>query len=499
MKRIGMALISGAGHPLVTSAYQRRSSKSADRRPTNVDTAEDAKAVLTGTHTESAAPRDFSVCGGTGTLAVHVVHLGQKKAHGIKERHTMEPSKKGRSARRGGGSQRGSHRPWCLPLAVTREPGETLEGVHVLDEFPAELSLALWTALRDVSLWAATPEERRTALFSPNAEARRREYTAQTRLEPQLDLALGTLATVVSHSAQASAAVVSLMCLDVSKWAKQKGGMGTAVSFAQAAALASPEDPAPALSVGRLALEWGRPGRAETWLRRSIGLARRARDWESYGGACVTLAEIYLRGERLQPAERFFLYGARVARRQQLREVRAEAMHGLMRVRMAAGDDLEQAERFAHLAQRAYGRAHPRLPDLLHDISHLMVRRGEWERAVPLLRRQLSIFTDAGMRMVCHALLAQASAALGDARSYEMSWKEAWTLKDRPGTVPHVPTTLAHLGKAAARANDWLRVQQTVRAFNDLAPAHHRGCPAREMAELARLLDEHRNGRGAEQ
>ncbi|HYR10844.1 MAG TPA: hypothetical protein VEQ60_23900, partial [Longimicrobium sp.] len=358
---------------------------------------------------------------------------------------------------------------------MTREPGETLEGVHVLDEFPAELSLVLWTALRDVSLWAATPEERRTALFSPNAEARRREYTAQTRLEPALDLALSTLATVVSHSAQASAAVVTLMCLEVSRWARAKGGMGTAVSFAQAAALASPEDPAPAVLVGRLALEWGRPERAETWLRRSIGLARRAKDWESYGGACVALGEIYLRSERLQASERFYLYAARVARRQQLRQVRAEAMHGLMRVRMAAGDDLDAAERFAHLAQRAYGRAHPRAPDLLHDMTHLMMRRGEWDRAVPALRRQLTHFTDAGIRMVCHAMLAHASAALGDARTYEMSWKEAWALRERPGAAPHVPAALTHLGKAAALAQDWLRVQQAVRAFNDLRPEQRRG------------------------
>jgi tetratricopeptide (TPR) repeat protein len=410
----------------------------------------------------------------------------------------MAQPKKGRIVRRGAGGKRGTHRPWCLPPAVTREPGETLEGVHVLDEFPAELSLALWTALRDVSLWAATPEERRTALFSPNAETRRREHTAQTRLDPALDLALGTLATVVSHSGQASAAVVSLMCLEVSRWARDKGGMGTAVSFAQAGALASPEDPAPALAVGRLALEWGRPARAETWLRRSIGLARRAKDWESYGGACVVLGEIYLRSERLLAAERFYLFAARVARRQQLRNIRAEAMHGLMRVRMAAGDDLEAAERFAALAQRAYGRAHARASELLYDMTHLWLRRGEWERAVPQLRRLLSLFTDPGKRMVCHALLAHASAALGDALSYEMSWKEAWTLKDRPGTAPHVPTALAHLGKAAACVHDWLRVQQTVRAFNDLRPEQRRGPAAGEVAELAAAVSNHRQTRVVE-
>ncbi|HEX2207519.1 MAG TPA: hypothetical protein VHG93_07535 [Longimicrobium sp.] len=375
---------------------------------------------------------------------------------------------------------------------MTREPGETLEGVHVLDEFPPELSLLLWTALRDVSLWAATPEDRRTALFSPNAEIRRRE-PPQTRLDPELDLALSTLATVVSHSAQASAAVVTLMCLQVSRWARGRGGMGTAVSFAQAGALASPEDPAPALEVGRLALQWGRMARAETWLRRTIGLARRGKDWESYGGACIALGEIYLRAERLDAAERYYLFAARVARRQQLRAIRAEAMHGLMRVRMAAGDDLDAAERFAQLAQRAYGRAHPGYPHLMFDVTQLWIRRGEWDRAVPMLRRMLSMFNEPGMRMACHAMLAHAAAALGDARTYEMSWKESWNLQERPGAAPHAPTALAHLGKAAARMHDWLRVQQTVRAFGTLRPDQRRGPAADDVAELAAAVSTQRN------
>ncbi|HEX6369119.1 MAG TPA: hypothetical protein VF006_09305 [Longimicrobium sp.] len=381
---------------------------------------------------------------------------------------------------------------------MTREPGETLEGVHVLDEFPAELSLLLWSALRDVTLWAATPEERRAALFSPNAEARRRELAAQVRLDPALELALATLVSVVSHSAETRPMVVREMCLDVSRWARQKGGMGTAVAFAQAAALASPQEPVPALAVGRLAVEWGRPARAETWLRRSIGLARRARDWESYGGACVVLGEIYLRGGQLRVAERFYLFAARVARRQQLRAVRAQAMHGLMRVRMAVGEDLDAAERFAELAKRAYGRAQPNA-DLEHDWAHLLVQRGEWDRAVPVLRRQLAVVTDAGKRMVCHALLAHTSARRGDAEVYERSWKEAWALKDDPAAAPHTPTALVHLGKAAAHVRDWLRVQQTVRAFSDLRPEHRRGPAADAMAELARQVDDHRHGRGPEQ
>lgn len=403
---------------------------------------------------------------------------------------------------RGGAGRRGTSRPWCLHPPVTRDPGETLEGIYVLEEFPAELALLLWTALRDVSLWAATPEERRTALFSPNAEARRREYAEHARLDPALDYALSMLAGVVSHSAQATSDLVTPACLKLAEWAREKGAMGTAVSFAQAAALASPEDPVAALAVGRLTVEWGeRMGRAETWLRRAIDLARRARHWESYGSAYVQLGDIYLGTGRACAAERFYVYARRAARRQQLLRVRGEAMHGLMRVRMVLGDDLEAAETYGMLARRAYrqwarrennGRLHPRALHLEHDLAQLWLRREMWDRAVTPLRRLLSAAGEPGLRMACQAMLAHAAAALGDARAYELSWKEAWNLQDRPGTTPHAPAALLHLGRAAALTHDWLRVQQTVRAFNDLPPDHRPAPAAEEMVELARRVDEHR-------
>jgi tetratricopeptide (TPR) repeat protein len=403
----------------------------------------------------------------------------------------MDGARNRRKPRRPRNAARRARRLWCLPPAVTREPGETLEGMHVLSELPPAPAHALWTALRDVTLWASTPDERRPALFTPAAEARRRPEPGEP-LDPALEVPLATLATVVSHAAQASAPVVSLACLDVSKWARAQGAMGTAVSFAQAAALASPDDAQPALAVGRLALQWGRPARAETWLRRAVGLARRARDWESYGSACVSLGEIHLASERLDGAAKYWWLAARVARRQQLRYVRAEAMHGLMRVSMATGD-LQTAEPYARAAQRAYGRAHARMPDLRHDMTHLMVRRGEFERVMPLLRRQLGEVNAPGMRMAALALQAHAAAELGDSPLYEQSWNAAWALKDRPAAAPHLPQALGHLGKAAARASDWLRVQQTVRAFDELPPALHRGPAPPEVAELARLVEERRS------
>ncbi|HEX2078520.1 MAG TPA: hypothetical protein VHG08_12450, partial [Longimicrobium sp.] len=349
-----------------------------------------------------------------------------------------------------------------------REPGELLEGAHVLEEFPCEVALALWAALRDVMLWADTPRERRPHLFSAGAEARRRGYVAELRLDPAVELPLGTLASVVSHERQTSDEEVSHACLQLAGWAGAQNAMGTAVSFAQAAALVLPEAPAPGLMVGRLALAWGRLPRAETWLRRTVGLARRARDWLTYGSAYVSLGEIQLRSNRLHAAARLYRQAARVSRRHRVRLVRAQAMHGLVRASMEMGE-LEQAVQYARLARLAYGRSNPRLPELEFDMARLMMRRGEHERAIPVLQRQIDMMADPDRRLACGAMLARAAAEVGDRPLYERSWSAAWALLDGRRS-PAAADALVHLGRAAVRTTDWLRVQQVVRAFGELPP-----------------------------
>ena len=48
--------------------------------------------------------------------------------------------------------RRKTRRRWCLPPAITRDPGEMLEAIHVLQEHQGTLALVLWTAVRDVTL-----------------------------------------------------------------------------------------------------------------------------------------------------------------------------------------------------------------------------------------------------------------------------------------------------------------------------------------------------------
>jgi hypothetical protein len=383
--------------------------------------------------------------------------------------------------------RRKGRRRWCLPPPVDREPGEMLEGSYVLGELPAGRALLLWLAVRDVTLWGGTAPEERAGLFAPGAEAVWRTAAAAARVEAALDLPLSTLASVVTHAAQADPVTISRACLQVAGWAREQGAMGTAVAFAQAASFAHPDAAPPALAAGRLTLEWGRDRRAETWLRRAIGLARRAGEWESYGWAYVALGEMYERAERTAAAGRVYLQAARLARRQSYRALRGEATHGMLRTTLSAGQ-LDEAELWAGRAERCYEPAHPRAAAVRYDVARLRVARGEFGEALPLLRRLRDEIADPARRAVCHALLAHAAAACDEVKPYERGWTEAWELLDAPSAAPSAAEVLRHLGRSAALRGDWLRVRQVVARFAALPGARPDGAFAADLAELRSLL-----------
>ncbi|HZG41903.1 MAG TPA: hypothetical protein VEY93_02995, partial [Longimicrobium sp.] len=184
-------------------------------------------------------------------------------------------------------------RRWCIPPAILRDTDETLEGVQILQEFPNEHGLLLWKAYRDVTIWAATEPEDRLELFVAGAAGRRLQQLREVPMENRIVLALTLLVAVVSTPESIRAEAVTLACQGVSVWARERGKLGTALLFAQAAALASPEQGRAGYDVGSLALLMDRPARAETWLRRTVGVARRGKDWESYALAYVDLGALY--------------------------------------------------------------------------------------------------------------------------------------------------------------------------------------------------------------
>jgi tetratricopeptide (TPR) repeat protein len=390
-----------------------------------------------------------------------------------------------RSPSRPRGRRRNISRRWCIPPAILREPDETLEASQILEEFKGDLGLLLWNSLRDVTLWSAIDPHRREGLFTPEAAQKRLGLLQSSTVDPSLEVSLTTLAAVVGSPGTASAEIVSLVCLEVGRWAHEHGAWGTALAFSQAAALASPEDAGPAYTVGNLALRWGRGARAETWLRRCIGLARRGRDWQSYAQAYVDLGTLYARRDLPWAARRYFTQAMRAGRRHGLLPIRGAALHGLFLLAMESGE-LDEGERYAKAAMRAYGRGHPALGGLLHDIAYLWILRENYTRAIPMLQKLLVARTEPAERALTLSILARAAAGTAERRLYEDAWSNAWLLINRPGAREDHARTLLELARAAAKFKDWIRMEQATRLHAASKPPRHADRRAAEqLAEIA--------------
>ncbi len=388
------------------------------------------------------------------------------------------------SATRPRGRRRNISRRWCIPPAILREPDETLEASQILEEFKGDLGLLLWNSLRDVTLWSSIEPHRREGLFTGDAAQKRLDLLKGCAGEPTLEVSFSALIALVDSPSGADGELVSLVCLEVSRWALERGAFGTSLAYAQAAALSSPEDAGPAHTVGSLALRWGRGARAETWLRRCIGLARRGKDWPSYALAYVDLGTLYARRDKPVMARRYFTQAMRAGRRHGLLATRGAALHGLFLLAMEAGD-LDDAERYAKASMRAYGRGHAALPGLLHDIAYLWVTRENFPRAIPMLQKQLVSRTEPADRALTQAILARAAAGTGERRLYEEAWSSAWSLINRPGAREDSSRIRLELARAAARLRDWVRLEQAARvpASGPARPTDRR--IAEQLAELA--------------
>jgi tetratricopeptide (TPR) repeat protein len=363
--------------------------------------------------------------------------------------------------------------------------------VHVLDEVPGPTGLVLWQSLRDVTLWAAM-EDDREGLFTPDAARARLADVLALDVDATLEVSLTSLAALVGNPAAGSPEIVSLVCVQVSRWAEQRGAMATAMGFAQAAALAAPNDASAALAAGAMALRWRRGARAETWLRRATGLARRRHDWASYAQACVEMGTLHARRGHNALAQRFFVQGLRASRRHGLIAVRGEALHGLLNLAMEGGA-LDDAERYARWAMRAYGRGHARMGELMHDTAFLWVRREEYERAAALLQRILPTRVEPVDRALTLAILAHAAAGTGNLLLYQESWMDAWAVvQRRPGDEERHARALLELARASALLRDWAHAEQALRLASSTASPRGDRAVARQVEEMAAALRQRR-------
>lgn len=349
-------------------------------------------------------------------------------------------------------------RRWRTPPAIMHGT-EPFEGAGVLEEIRGPAGLLLWQAVRDVMLWSSFAPEDRDGIFAAGSEENRLAALRAAELDVQLEAPLMTLVRMVGNSATAKPESVAMACQHIAHWADQQGGLGTAIAFAQAAAVSIPGDASAAYAVGRLARRRAEYARAETWYRRTIALARQSGDWTSYALSFAGLGNLYAQRGNFPAARRFQIRALRAARRHSLRQIQGVALHDLFVIATSTGHG-DDAQRYARGAFDAYGHEHSRLPVLAQDIAFFWMERGHFEPALTVFRALLPHMHRYDERLVVLANMTRAAAGAGDRRLFEDTWDEVWDGVARTDSLENAAQVLLELARGAATLGEPERAER---------------------------------------
>ena len=228
---------------------------------------------------------------------------------------------------------------------------------------------------------------------------------------------------MLNAAGEIDAEALRLACVQLSRWAEGRGAGGTALWFAQAAALTDPTSAERAVEIGQLALAQGRLLQAETWLRRTIGMARRSGEWHAYATAFVHLAEILARRGDTARARSACLRAVRASRRHGVPEVYRLARIGLMRIAMQEGAHAT-ALSLADNIRRGWNPAHPDYPSFALEYAGLKLRQDDAAAAASTLKALMLRPLEPLQRLRTASLLARAAATVHDVPTTLAAWDE---------------------------------------------------------------------------
>jgi tetratricopeptide (TPR) repeat protein len=354
---------------------------------------------------------------------------------------------------------------FAYPLAV---PDATVLGAVILHEVPELFALHVFQALRLAFAWAAGPEVSGAVFDGSGVEGWEADVLAARGVDEALWAPVAVIAGELSRPAEVDPAQLSRACLAVTDWALGCDAHGTAVLFAEAAAVVWPNNARLAWICGKIYREQQQFGRAETWLRRARRVAVWTGDWELQAQAINSLGNLKVRLGDFSGGRELLLSAVRLARRKRLRDRLAKAQHDLLAVSIYAGH-FEDAEAHASRAFAAYGPDHPDLVNLAFDVAHLWMQQGQFGRALAVLKALHARFTDPDRQLRVIASTARAAGAVGESETFHRAWTDAWTLIDG-GAANHLRAAAPlELGLGALSLGLWEHAERALTTSREAA------------------------------
>lgn len=340
---------------------------------------------------------------------------------------------------------------FAYPLAI---PDTTVLGAAILHEAPDHFSLHVFQALRLTFAWVAGPD----VSGDEFEHAELAQWEADVLRTPDVDEALwapvAVIASELARPAEVEPSRLSHACLAVVDWAVGQGAFGTAVLFAEAAAVVWPNNARLAWICGKIYRERHDLGLAEMWFRRAKRVAVWTGDAELQGTALNSLGNLKVQVGDLAGGRDLLLSAARIAKRARLRERQAKALHDLLLVSIYEGR-FEEAERYAVQAFSLYGPDHTNILYLGFDIAVLWNYQGQFARALSVLQALDGRFPEPDRQLRVIASTARAAGAVRDVATFHDAWNRAWALLDS-GAVDHLRAAAPlELGLGALSLEFW--------------------------------------------
>ncbi|HEX2091690.1 MAG TPA: hypothetical protein VHG28_04775, partial [Longimicrobiaceae bacterium] len=197
-------------------------------------------------------------------------------------------------------------------------------------------------------------------------------------------------------------------------------------------------------------------------------VARREGDRETQTMAVLGLGNALYRQGLYARAGEVYRIALALARRHRLTELEGGTLHDLFVVSIATGQPLV-AEGYARLALRAYGRGHPRIPGLAHDLAYSWLTRGHAARSLRVLDALLPGLPVAVHRMLALSLLGRAAGVCGNREVFERAWGAVWALRDEPTVQGGLAAALLELAYGASSLGERARAEHAAASALDLA------------------------------